>query len=383
MKKTLAAIVLLIASVCTMAAFNAASVEVAPTTAWVYGPAGGITQLPAGDVTLTDTLVIENQFGPTIQGAGRFRTRIIWKGPAGKPVIAFRSCDRPVLQDLTIHCFTPCRSVVCISTSPKPSVTNTAALIQRCWFECSNNANECIEINNVADGGSDNNGEHHRVSDCQINDFKKNGVGIYCSQSHRCVIENCQFKTSSTPGAVGVYARVGSQTMRGCSGYGLDLVFYGSDQFAGAGVVTDNNFENCKRFIFCGVPNATWIVERNRCDGMLPYVCNYGDNEKVAVRLTASGSTTFRDNIFGCYNGGSVQVVFVGAIGLNCSGNSFTTNNTTPCPTLTMVQGPVQGPIASWNNNRWTQFQTNGTQPIKQLVMPKNTNIGLVQAAPQ
>jgi len=328
---------------------TAAEVVVAPTSPWIYGPAGGVTQLPAGDITLTDTLVIENQFGPVVQGAGRFLTRIIWKGPAGKPVIAFRSCNHPILQDLTVHCFTPCRSVVCLSTSSAPTVTNTAALIQRCWFECSNNATDCIEINNNADGGSDNNGEQHRISDCQINDFKRNGVGIYSTQSHKCEITHCQIKTANKPGTTGVYARYGSQTIDHCNGGGLDLVVYASDQFAGSCQIINNNFENCKRFVDCRLPSGQWIITNNRCDGMLPYPLKDNVMDEAAVFCHANGFTRFENNFFASNNGNQIQIMFGGNVGLDFIGNRF---NGQPKVNVAWSD-PINNKEWTWRGNTW------------------------------
>ena len=333
---------------------DVAPIQIAPTTPWFYGPAGGVTQLPPGEIILTDTLVIENQFGPVIQGTGRFTTSLIWKGQPNadgslKPIIAFRSCNHPILQDLSIHCFNPCRSVVCVSTSPKPTVTNTCALIQRVWFECSNNATDCIEINNLADGGSDNNGEMHKIIDCQINDFNRNGVGIYSSQSHRCEISHCQIKTSNKPGTTGVYAQFGSQTMSRCNGGGLDLVFFGSDQYAGAGEVLDNNFENCKRFVDCRLPYGQWVIENNRCDGMVPYPFALNNYNQSAVFAHAAGYTSFKNNFLASQNGNQLQIMFGLNNGLNFIGNRFNGQPVINC----WLGDPANNKDWTWFNNTW------------------------------
>lgn len=116
---------------------------------------------------------------------------------------------------------------------------------------------------------------------------------------------------------------------------------------------------------------------------MNPFTCTYGDIDHVASYVHAYGSTTFKNNMFGCYNGGKIQTIFAGAIGLNVSGNTYSTNATTPGPVMLMSQVNPLSPIAYWQNNRWTQGQPDGRQVTKQLVMPANTAAGLAQTTPQ
>jgi len=68
------------------------TIPLAPTMPWWHGPAGGVTTLPLGDTILTDTLYIDNQFGPVLQGQGQFLSGIRWQGPPDRPVIVIRNC---------------------------------------------------------------------------------------------------------------------------------------------------------------------------------------------------------------------------------------------------------------------------------------------------
>lgn len=321
-------------------------ITVAPTTAWIYGPAGGVTSIPSGETILTDTLVIENQFGPEIVGIGLFRSTLVWQGPATKPVISFRSCNSPIVRNLTIRFDTPARSAICLSTSASPTVTNTSALIENVWIEGGGKVTDCIEINNKADGGIDNNGEYHRIVNCRFNQFIRNGVGIYCSQSHRCVIDTCQF----ADGGTAVYARFGSQTMQNCGGGNLDLVFYGSDQYAGVGRIVNNNFENCKRFCDLRLPNGQWDVSYNRCDGMKPIDGPATDYNSAAVFAHASGSIKFDSNSFGVVAPNKpIRILFQGSSGL-----TFTNNRFGQLQPVVTIQQQSASLAPAWQGNRWT-----------------------------
>lgn len=365
-------------------------IPIASTTAWMYGPAGGVTTLPPGDTVLTDTLVIENQFGPVLNGAGKFLSRIVWNGPPDRPVVALKNCNQADIGSFTMVFRKPAKdAIVCtnLPSAPPGTVASSRNYFHDIWLEAGTSGGhyvrDCIRIDSSYYGGPDQNNELHRIERCKFAGFSGAAVGIYSSQSHLNIISDCQMSNSGAAMGTAVHAMYGSQTMKRCNGGNLELVFFGSDQYAGAGRVIDNNFEGCNRFVDCRLPNGTWIIEGNRCDGMTPYNCTYGDINHVASYVHAYGSTTFKNNMFGCYNGGTIQTIFAGAIGLNCSGNTYSTNSTTPAPVMLTTQSPVLGPIAYWQNNRWTQGQPDGRQVTKQLVMPANTNVGLAQTTPQ
>lgn len=280
------------------------SIVVAPTKPWFYGPAGGVTTLPPGEIVLTDTLFIDGQFGPVLTGSGQFLTTICWQGPPDRPVIALRHCTMADVGNFTIRFDKPASHAIVMAnfpTIPPGTPVGTKCRIHDIWIEGGGKIGDGIRIDSGYYGGPDQNNDLNRIERCRISGFTGAAVSILSGQSHLNVISDCEI---TNPGQIGtgVYAQYGSQTMTRCNGYGLNLVFFGSDQFAGAGTITYNDFENCNRFIDLRLPTGVWEVGWNRCDGMKlipePDTNNFNYNTS-AVFSHASGGLNFHDNYLG------------------------------------------------------------------------------------
>jgi hypothetical protein len=312
-----------------------------PTTRpWIYGPAADPIELPPSEIVLTEPVVIRNVFGPVVRGAGRNRTVIRWRGSADVPVFSFRSCSRPVLEDLSIVFDTPARSAVCLSTDAQPTVTNTTGLVNRVWIDGGNRIRFGVEINNRADGGSDNNGEFHRVLESDINDTTEAAVTVGASQAHRCSVERCNFRRGKC-----VVFGLGSTRLIDCMGHGFDIVAHLWSSNGGAGVIRGNNFEGCRKFLNCQQRFQTWEITDNRCDGMLDEGTGGVWSGDPSVYLTG-GNVRFERNTIRRYQNTPTRVVIQGSgEGLSVVGNTF---GTIP-PQWTF--GHMTGPIGGWRYN--------------------------------
>lgn len=347
------------------------TIPLAPTMPWWHGPAGGVTTLPLGDTILTDTLYIDNQFGPVLQGQGQFLSGIRWQGPPDRPVIVIRNCTKADVGNFYIRFDTPAKDAIVISnmpTCPPGTVTTSKCKIHDLWIEAGTSGGHYIgdgvRVDSGYFGGPDQNNEYHTVKRCRISGFTNAGVGIYSSQSHRCVISDCEFTQSGDQVGTGVYARFGSQEMIRCKGANLELVFYGVDQFAGVGTVVGNNFEGCKRFVAVGTAGNQWVIENNRCDGMSPYDCSDGDYNHSAVNADASGYLSFKNNFLASQTNIPLRLLFSRNQGLNFIGNRFNAGNAgqphiVPIYTTTgVVFNDYQ-----WFGNTWQDSAGNHTIP--------------------
>jgi hypothetical protein len=333
------------------------NVETVPAMPWFYGPGGGATIFPDGETILTDTLRIDNQFGHRIAGQGQFRSTVRWRGPADKPVLSLASCDRGVIENLSIAFDTPASAAILLTRAKDSKVTNTNCTVRDVWIEGSEKCLDGVVIDNTAEGAPDYNGEHHAVYDCSIGSVTRNCVGVYSTQSHRCSVERVNMYLS----ACGVYAKYGSQTMRGCYGSALGLVFFGGGQYAGRGLVEDNNFENCNRFVDLRLMDtgAQWVIRGNRCDGMqtLDGGSNPGNPDTAAVFGHAMGSLIFADNQINATAGFTVPRIVVHYLqGLQFTNNWLGTRK----PWLEMQTNKP----AAWVRNRWG-VDGNDDQEIK------------------
>jgi hypothetical protein len=327
------------------------------TRPWIHGLAADPIELPPGEIVLTEPVVIRNVRGPIIRGAGRYRTVIRWRGPAGVPVFSFRSCSQPEITDLTIVADQPARSAVCLSTDAKPTVTNTTGLVTRVWIEGAKRLTYGVEFNNRADGGSDNNGEFHRVLECDINDTTEAAVVVGASQAHRCSIERSLFRRGKA-----VVTGLGSTRLLDCMGYGFDIVANLWSSNGGAGVIRGNNFENCRKFINCQQRFQTWEVTDNRCDGMIDEGTGGVFSGDASVYLVG-GNVRFERNLIRRHQDTPTRLVFQSCgEGLSVVGNTFGKM----APHWTFAH--ITGPIGEW---RYNTFGVNAsTQQI-----PKPTTV--------
>lgn len=346
---------------------TATQFSLAPTTPGFYGPAGGVTTLPIGETILTDTLYIDGQNGPVIRSAGgKYQSWIRWKGQPNadgslKPVIVIRNCTEAEICNFRITFDTPCKDAIVISNLP--SLSPGTPITSKCKIhdliiDAGTSGNKWMEhgvrIDSSYFGGPDQNNEYHTIDNCDFANFSVAAVGIYSSQSHRNLISNCQMSQSGAPLGTGVYARFGSQDMVRCKGGNLELVFYGVDQYAGVGTVIGNNFEGCKRFIYTGTNGNLWVVENNRCDGMVPYDCTDGDYLHAAVLGEASGYLSFKNNFMASSTNIPLRIMFARNRGLNFIGNTFNAGSAGAPHILPIyTSAGVTFTDYQWFGNRW------------------------------
>lgn len=337
-------------------------IVLAPTTPWTYGPAGGVTQLPAGDIVLTSTLYIDNQFGPVIKGAGQFLTRIRWQGPPDQVVIALRNCNYAELSDFSLVFDKPALHGIALSNLPNivpGTVVSTRCHLHHIWLDAGTSnkqyVTDGIRIDSSLYGGRDQNNEKHRIDHVTIRGFSGAGISILSTQSHQNVISDCQFANSQVvPSGTAVNARFGSQTMRNCNGGNLELVFAGSDQYAGAGIIEQNTFEGCSRFINCTAAGNQWVIRYNRCDGMSPHNCSDGDYARAAVYCDASGRVEFEDNFMASQTTVPLRLMFGRNQGLNFNGNRFNPGTAGKPRILPIYTGTdVVWTDYKWHDNTW------------------------------
>lgn len=331
------------------------AIPIAATSPWLYGAAGGKTAIPAGETILVDTLYIDNQFGPVVNGVSKFASVIRWQGPPDRPIIAMRNCGYGDLGLFTVRLDNPASCIVSLSnlpTCPPGTVASTANRIHDIWFEGGGKATDCIRINSNEYGGPDQNNELHLIERCNFNGFTGNGVSVLSSQSHQNVVQFCTFANSGQVGTA-MYARYGSQTFQRNNGGGLALIFNGQDQYAGAAHVVDNDFENCARFVDCRLPAGQWIIENNRCDGMFCLPGADNDYNTSAVFCHAGGYTSFRNNFLASQNGNVVRVLFGYNAGLNFVGNRFNANTAGAPHVVPLWSDPTQWADYKWYGNTW------------------------------
>jgi len=349
---------------------NPSSIQLAPTTPWMYGAAGGVTTLPVGTTVLTDTLYIDNQFGPVLTGAGEFLSTIDWQGPPDRPVIALRNCTMADIGNFTIKFSQRASHAIVLAnlpSCPPGTVTSTKCRIHDVWIEAGTYSQfyigDGIRIDSSYFGGPDQNNELHRIERCRITGFSGAAVSILSSQSHQNVISDCEFGNSHIPPVgIGVYARFGSQTMTRCNGGNLQTVFVGLDQYAGAGIVTYNNFEGCARFIALAGSRCSWEVAYNRCDGL-----RIGTDP--VIYADATFAVNFHHNTIGCSDQTPITVQFD-----RYSSGLFFCNNLLGSPVKpklnvwTNDQNAVI-PASSWVANNWLD-SSQGTQPLTLIPHP-------------
>ena len=351
-------------------------ITLAPTTPGFYGPTGGVTTLPIGETVLTDTLYIDGQFGPVLNSqGGKYASWIRWKGLPNadgslKPIIVIRNCTDAEICGFRILFDTACSDAIVISNLP--TVKSGTPITSKCkvhdlLIDAGTNGNKWmndgVRIDSGYFGGPDQNNEYHKIYDCVIANFSHAGVGIYSSQSHRVTVSNCEFSQSTTPSGIGVYARYSSMTMQNCKGGNLNLVFYGSDQYAGACSVVGNNFEGCQRFCDCRLPNGQWIIENNRCDGMSPFDCGDGDYNNTAVYCGANGYMIFRNNFLASQTGIPVRLMFQYLNGINFIGNTFNEGTAGKPHVLATSNVPTTISDSQWFGNQ-SQGQPGVWTPI-------------------
>lgn len=358
------------------------TIPIAPSPmSWIYGPAGGVTTLPPGETIVTDTIYIDNQNGPTFRGDGQFRSVIRWRGPSDRPVIAIRNCKMADVGNFTIRFDTPAKDGIVIANLPSPlapgTVTTTKCFLHDLWIEAGTSGghyvNDGIKIDSGYYGGTDNNNELHRIERCTINGFAHAGVGIYSSQSHQNLIQDCQFGNSNAvPTGMALYALFGSQQFIRNNGGNLNLMVYASDQFCGSCKIIDNDFESMSRFVDCRLPQGQWVIENNRC-GVIPLKGTYGDYPNAVVFCHGNGYTSFKNNIIDSQNpnGPPIRLQFGGNKGLSVVGNRFQTNPVIYVQTLDPVS-----PAHMWYGNTWQDAAG------ANIVIPPSVNYNLSSAPP-
>jgi hypothetical protein len=265
-----------------------------------YGGGGCTVYLPSGDYILSDTLEAHDLGCTRIIGEGT-GTRIIYNGPAEKPILSITQCYRCEFRGFILATYiknTKCGIQISNAASGTPGTWVSSA----CRFDDvhigafgTGDMAYGINIDNITNGGPDWNNEHHRFTRVICGNYYVAGCRLYGSNVHATVFDGCELVGSSHDPAApyGILAEYASffywrhGFMYGHSGYDFYL---GAFQVLVS--IIEFNGEKSEGFVFGGGMTGAPMpikIENCRWDG-LP------KEGKPVVLILQPGPVTMRDN---------------------------------------------------------------------------------------
>ncbi len=164
----------------------------------LYGPGGATVYLPPGVYTVSDTLELYN-VGTLVLRGERMSSRILYTGPAGKPVFDLVQTYRCRVEDLTVFTKTVGTAAafrVCNRGPKDPPATWTTTTCE--WWRvhvASAEGGDYVnawDLNSTARGGADANNEHHRFHSCTVGNYVNSAWHIKGSNLHGCFWDGCE-----------------------------------------------------------------------------------------------------------------------------------------------------------------------------------------------
>lgn len=238
---------------------------------WTHGAGTQEIVLPPGDTFIDDTVDIRCRAGAVIRGSGPNQSRIVWRGPANKPVFTFSASRGLILKDLTFVLQTPALAAIVVTNAGAGGAYNsTMNEFRNLRIDAARSSGKLqygVVIDGSAYGGNGHNTEHHVIDTCNISGCTKAGIAVLSSQAHRCKILNNRISDCT----IGFWLKQASQTVTDNWGAHCGLLPRAEQCLAGPLVFDRNNFEHVCRFAVCAAGRGEQqLLRNNRSDGMYP-----------------------------------------------------------------------------------------------------------------